>query len=65
MNPSGILVVFRISTGVIDNLVGSDDGIIVNTFVNVAGDFTIATIQVQAVTSGNSILSLAEYGANP
>lgn len=56
---------FGISTGVIDNLAGTIDGIMVNTFANVAGDFTIATIQVQAIASGNSLLSLAEYGANP
>lgn len=56
---------FGISTGTIDNAAGKVDGIMVNTFANVIGDFTVASIEVQAISVGNSLLSLATYGLNP
>ena len=56
---------FGISTGIIDNPNGTLDGIMVNTFADVTGDFIIATIEMQAIAEGNSSLLLAEYGLNP
>jgi len=56
---------FGISTGTIDNSAGSIDGVMVNTFANVTGNFVIATIEMQAITEGSSLLILSEYGLNP
>jgi len=54
-----------INTGNINNSTGTVDGIMVNTFSNVIGDFVIATIEFQAIDSGNSWLSLSELAINP
>jgi len=54
-----------ISTGTIDNAAGTVDGIMVNTFADVAGDFVIATIEFEAIGLGSSFLSLTELGINP
>ncbi len=54
-----------ISTGSIDNNVGTVEGIMVNTFGSVSGSFNVATIQFLAVGSGTSVLSLTEYALNP
>ncbi len=54
-----------ISTGVIDNGAGTVDGVMVNTFGAVTGDFTVATIQFMAIGTGTSALSLIEYALNP
>lgn len=54
-----------ISTGTIDNLNGTVDGIMVNTFTSVIGSFEVASIQFLAVATGNSALSLTEYALNP
>ena len=54
-----------ISTGTIDNSVGTVDGIMVNTFGDVAGDFIVATVEVKAIAEGISDLSLTEYTLNP
>ena len=56
-----------ISTGTIDNVAGTVNGIAVNAWGDVTGDFTVATIQFQAIgglwsTSG---LTLTEYALNP
>ncbi len=56
---------FGISNGVIDNSSGTVNAIMVNTFADVTGDFTIATIEVQAIAAGTSVLALTEYGLNP
>lgn len=56
---------FGISTGTIDNENGTLDGIMVNTFADVTGDFVIATIEIQAIATGSSLLSLSEYVLNP
>ncbi|MDH5388253.1 MAG: PEP-CTERM sorting domain-containing protein [Gammaproteobacteria bacterium] len=54
-----------ISTGLIDNLNGTLNGIMVNTFANVTGDFVVASIQMQAIGVGNSSLLLTENALNP
>ena len=54
-----------ISTGTIDNGAGTVDGIMVNTFATVTGNFDIATILFQAVGVGTSTLGLTEFGSNP
>jgi len=54
-----------INTGTIDNLNGTVDEIMVNTFSNVTGDFIVASIEVMAVGTGSSLLSLTEYNLNP
>ena len=56
---------FGINSGTIDNLNGTLDGIMVNTFADVSGDFVVATIEMQAIAEGSSLLSLSEYGLNP
>jgi len=48
-----------------DNLVGSVDGIMVNAWTDVTGNFTVASVTFQAVGSGLSGLSLTEFGLNP
>jgi hypothetical protein len=54
-----------ISTGAIDNVAGTVDGIMVNTFANVSGSFTVATIEFLAIGVGTSDLILSELGLNP
>lgn len=55
-----------ISTGSIDNVTGTVDGIMVNTFADVSGDFVVATLEVQAVGLGdNSLFQLSALGINP
>lgn len=56
---------FGISTGTINNSNGTLDGIMVNTFADVTGDFVVATIEMQAISAGSSLLSLTEYALNP
>lgn len=56
---------FGINTGSINNSNGTVDGIMVNTFASVAGNFIIATIEMQAIAAGSSSLLLSEYGLNP
>lgn len=58
---------FATSTGTIDNIGGTVNGIAVNAFSPVTGDFTVASIQFQAIGPGgsNSALTLAEYALNP
>lgn len=58
---------FATSTGTIDNVGGTVDGIAVNAFSSVTGDFTVASIQFQAIGTGgsSSILGLTEYALNP
>lgn len=56
---------FAVDTGTINNSTGSVDGIMVNTFSGVTGDFVVASIQMQAVGSGSSLLALSEFGLNP
>jgi hypothetical protein len=56
---------FGISTGTIDNSNGTVDGIMVNTFSDVFGDFVVATIEVMAIAEGDSLLSLTKYLFNP
>lgn len=56
---------FGISTGTIDNSNGTLDGVMVNAFSDVTGDFVVATIQMQAIAVGDSLLSLSEYALNP
>ena len=54
-----------ISTGTIDNLNGSLDGLMVNTFSDITGDFVVATIEMEAIAEGSSLLALSEYTQNP
>lgn len=54
-----------ISTGSINNGAGTVDGIMVNTFGVVTGDFDVASIQFQAVGLGVSDLLLNEFSLNP
>jgi len=54
-----------IDTGFINNSTGTVDGIMVNTFADVTGDFVIATIEFQAISGGDSLLLLTELGINP
>ncbi|MDH5570792.1 MAG: VPLPA-CTERM sorting domain-containing protein [Gammaproteobacteria bacterium] len=54
-----------IRTGTIDNLLGSVDGISVNAWSDVTGNFSVASVTFQAIGSGNSLLSLSEFGLNP
>lgn len=56
-----------ISTGTIDNVAGTVNGISVNAWSNVTGDFTVATIEFQVVGNigASSNLTLAEYALNP
>lgn len=54
-----------ISTGLIDNGAGTVDGIMVNAFSPVSGNFDVASIQFQAVGFGTSALNLTEYVLNP
>lgn len=54
-----------ISEGTIDNVAGTVNGIMVNTFADVSGSFDVATIQFQAIGSGTSVLALTEFALNP
>lgn len=54
-----------ISSGTTDNVAGTVDGIMVNAWSAVTGDFSVASIQMQAIGAGDSYLSLSEYGLNP
>ncbi len=54
-----------ISTGIIDNITGTVGGISVNAWSDVIGNFSVATITFQAISSGSSDLSLSEWGFNP
>lgn len=55
-----------ISTGTINNTAGTVNGIMVNTFANVSGDFVVASIQMQAAAGISlSSLVLTEYALNP
>jgi len=56
---------FGINTGTINNSNGTLDGVMVNTFANVTGNFIVASIEIQAIAEGNSSLLLSEYGFNP
>lgn len=58
---------FATSTGTIDNVGGTVNGIAVNAFSPVTGDFTVASIQFQAIglDGSSSALTLAEYALNP
>lgn len=54
-----------ISTGTIDNSLGTVNGIMVNTFADVGTAFTVATIEFQAIGLGVSDLLLNEFNLNP
>lgn len=55
-----------ISTGTINNVAGTVNGIMVNAFPPVGtADFIVASIQFQAVGLGISSLTLSEYVLNP
>ena len=56
---------FGISSGTTDNVAGTVNGITMNAWSAVTGDFSVASIQMQAVGAGDSFLSLSEYGLNP
>ncbi|MDH5711111.1 MAG: cohesin domain-containing protein [Gammaproteobacteria bacterium] len=58
--PSGI------STGIIDNVAGTVNGIMVNAISAIPTDFTVASIQFQQVGAGtSSALNITEYALNP
>lgn len=54
-----------IDTGTVNNAAGTVSGIMVNTFSSVTGDFLIASLEVQAISDGVSLLGLTEFGGNP
>ena len=54
-----------ISTGTIDNSVGTVNGITVNAFSSVTGDFIVASIEFLAVGAGLTDTALSEYILNP
>ncbi len=54
-----------ISTGAIDNAVGTVSNVMVNAASNVNGDFVVASIQFQVIGNGSSALSLTEFALNP
>ena len=58
---------FTTDTGVIDNVAGTVNGIAVNAFSTVTGDFTVASIEFQAlgIAGLNTDLILSEYALNP
>ena len=58
---------FGINTEIVDNNSGTVDGIMVNAVSNVTGDFTIASIEFQAIGNGglSSALGLSEFTSNP
>ena len=54
-----------ISTGVLDNTSGTIDGLMVNAFSDVTGDFTVTSIEFQAIGFGSTLLTLSEFTLNP
>ena len=54
-----------ISQGVIDNALGTVNGIMVNAWSDVGTSFTVATIEFQAVAEGFSGLTMNELKSNP
>ena len=58
---------FTTSTGIIDNVAGTVNGIAVTALSSVTGDFSVASIEFQAVGIAglNTDLLLAEYALNP
>ncbi len=54
-----------VSTGTIDNVAGVVDGIMVNAWSPVTGDFSVASVTFQAVGNGVSGLLLSEDLFNP
>lgn len=58
---------FAVSPGIIDNGAGTVNGLYVNAFSPVTGDFTVASIEFQVIgtTGSNSALTLTEYALNP
>jgi len=56
---------FGINSGTIDNVNGTANEIMVNTFSNVTNNFVIASIDFTAMTDGISLLTLSEYDLNP
>lgn len=56
---------FGNSTGVVDNTAGTVDGLRVNTFDSVTGNFDVATVMFEAVGAGVSLLDLTEFALNP
>lgn len=53
------------STGAVNNVAGTVDGIYVNAWSAVTGDFSVASVTFQAIGSGASTLSLSEFALNP
>lgn len=51
--------------GSIDNGLGTVDGIYVNTFDSINGNFVVATVEFLATGVGTSALNLSEFGLNP
>jgi len=51
--------------GTINNVSGTIEGIMVNAFSAVTGDFTVASIEFQVLKEGSSLLSITEFGLNP
>ena len=59
---------FVTNTGTINNIAGTVDGIMVNAWSNISGNFTVATIQFQEISGGsflNSTIGITEYALNP
>jgi hypothetical protein len=54
-----------ISTGTIDNTVGTVNGIMVNALSSVIGDFIVASVEFQAVGAGITDTALSEFAFNP
>ncbi|ARN75733.1 VPLPA-CTERM sorting domain-containing protein [Oceanicoccus sagamiensis] len=52
-------------TGTINNGVGTVNGIMVNAFSSVIGDFTVASVEFQAIGTGVTDLTLNEFSLNP
>ena len=56
---------FGNSAGNLDNVGGTLDGLMVNTFNDVTGDYVVASVEFQAVGPGISTLTLSEFDLNP
>jgi len=56
---------FADNTGSLDNTSGTLDGLMVNAFGDVTGDFIVATVEFESVGQGTSALLLSEFGLNP
>lgn len=54
-----------ISSGTIDNTAGTVDGVMMNAWSDVTGDFVVASVIFSAIGTGNSLLSISEYLLNP